>query len=33
MGNAEEELKAVADYVTESCDNDGIAAALDRFLV
>jgi hydroxymethylpyrimidine pyrophosphatase-like HAD family hydrolase len=28
MGNACEELKAVADYVTLSVDDDGIEAAL-----
>jgi Cof subfamily protein (haloacid dehalogenase superfamily) len=32
MGNAEPELKAVADAVTAANDADGIALALDRFL-
>lgn len=32
MGNAVEELKAVADDVTLSCDEDGIAAGLDKYL-
>jgi hydroxymethylpyrimidine pyrophosphatase-like HAD family hydrolase len=33
MGNAREHVKAVADYVTETNDNDGAAAALtDLFL-
>lgn len=30
MGNAVDEVKAVADYVTLSCDEDGIAAALEH---
>lgn len=32
MGNATEELKAAADYVTASNDEDGIAKALYHFL-
>ncbi|MDL2256553.1 Cof-type HAD-IIB family hydrolase [Parabacteroides sp. OttesenSCG-928-G06] len=31
MGNAEEEVKAVADYVTDSVDNDGVMKALRHF--
>jgi len=31
MGNACEELKAVADYVTLSVDDDGIEAALQHY--
>jgi hydroxymethylpyrimidine pyrophosphatase-like HAD family hydrolase len=31
MGNACEELKRVADYVTESVDDDGIEKALRHF--
>lgn len=31
MGNAEDEVKAVADYVTGSVDEDGIAKALEHF--
>lgn len=31
MGNAEEHVKAVADYVTSSVDNDGVAKALKHF--
>jgi len=31
MGNAMEEVKAYADHVTKSCDDDGIAAAVERF--
>lgn len=31
MGNATDELKAVADYVTTSVDDDGIARAVDHF--
>lgn len=34
MANAEEELKAVADYVTENdCDNDGIAEVVEKFIL
>ncbi|MDR0962335.1 MAG: Cof-type HAD-IIB family hydrolase [Mediterranea sp.] len=32
MGNARDEVKAVADYVTDTVDNDGIAKALAHFL-
>lgn len=32
MGNAREEVKTAADYVTESVDNDGIALALNKFI-
>ena len=32
MGNATEDLKKVADYVTESVDNDGVAVAVARFI-
>jgi len=32
MGNAEEELKAAANMITEDCDHDGIAAALIKLL-
>ena len=31
MGNACEELKAVADYVTASVDDDGVELALKEF--
>lgn len=31
MGNAADEVKAVADYVTEAVDDDGVARALRRF--
>ncbi len=33
MGNAPEELKAVADYVTLDVDHNGVAAAINKFLV
>lgn len=33
MGNAGEELKAVAGYVTASVDEDGFAAALHKFVL
>ncbi len=32
MGNAEPELKAAADFVTDDCDHDGIASAINRFV-
>ncbi|MDT2754618.1 Cof-type HAD-IIB family hydrolase [Enterococcus pseudoavium] len=32
MGNAAEELKMLADDVTFSCDEDGIAASLEKYL-
>lgn len=33
MNNAEEELKAVADYVTErDCDHDGIAEVVEKYI-
>ena len=31
MGNAADEVKAAADYITEDADNDGIYHALKRF--
>ena len=31
MGNAGEDVKALADYVTSSVDEGGVAAALSRF--
>ncbi len=31
MGNATEEAKAAADYVTDDCDDDGILHALEHF--
>ena len=33
MGNAEEALKEVADMVTDDCDHDGIAKALEKLEV
>ena len=33
MGNARDEVKAVADYVTLDVDHSGIAAAIERFLL
>ena len=32
MGNAEECLKAEADYITVTNDEDGVAAALEKLL-
>ena len=31
MGNADEELKKIADYVTDTVDNDGAALAIEKF--
>ena len=31
MENACEEVKNAADYITDSCDNDGVAKAIERF--
>lgn len=31
MGNAPDEIKSVADYVTDTNDNDGVATALNHF--
>ncbi|MFC2052197.1 Cof-type HAD-IIB family hydrolase [Chloroflexota bacterium] len=33
MGNASDELKAVADYVTLDVDHNGVAAAIERFIL
>ena len=32
MGNASDELKKIADYITDDNNSDGIASALDKFL-
>ena len=32
MGNAPEEVKAVADYVTATLENDGVAEAIEKFI-
>jgi len=32
MGNAEEKLKIIADYVTDTNDNDGVAKAIYKFI-
>ena len=32
MGNAEDEIKRCADYVTADCDSDGIALALEKII-
>ena len=32
MGNAQDEIKAAADFVTLSNDNDGVAYAIERFV-
>ncbi|MFC1932287.1 Cof-type HAD-IIB family hydrolase [Chloroflexota bacterium] len=33
MGNASDEIKALADYVTPDVDHNGVAAAIERFLL
>ena len=33
MGNASDELKAVADYITLDVDHNGVAAAINKFLL
>jgi len=33
MGNAEESLKKIADYVTDSVENDGAAKAIEKFII
>ena len=32
MGNATDELKACADYVTDTIDNDGFVKAVEKFV-
>ena len=31
MANGEDEVKACADYITDDCDHDGVAAAIEKF--
>jgi hydroxymethylpyrimidine pyrophosphatase-like HAD family hydrolase len=31
MGNCTEELKKCADYITDTCDNDGFVKAIEKF--
>jgi len=33
MGNARDEIKAAADFVTASNEGDGVAAVLERFVL
>ena len=33
MGNSSEEMKAMADYVTDSNESDGVAKAIERFVL
>ena len=33
MGNATEELKSIADYVTDTVFNDGFVKAMDKFVL
>ena len=32
MENAPEDIKKIADYITKSCDEDGVAYAIDKFI-
>lgn len=32
MGNAPEDIKAIADVITASCDEDGVAAAIEKYV-
>ncbi len=32
MGNATDELKACADFITDTCDNDGFVKAVEKFV-
>ena len=31
MDNGADELKRCADYITDDCDHDGVAAAIEKF--
>lgn len=33
VGNASEEMKSLADYITDTNDNDGVAKAIERFVL
>ena len=33
MANAEEQVKAAADYITESNDEEGVAKAIEKFVL
>ena len=33
MGNAFDEVKEAADYITDSNDNDGVAKAIEKFIL
>lgn len=33
MGNSEEKVKEIADYITESNDRDGVAMAIEKFIL
>ncbi len=33
MGNAQDSIKACADYITENNDNDGVAVAVQKFII
>ena len=33
MGNALPEVKAIADVITDDCDHDGAAKALEKYLM
>ena len=33
MGNAFESIKEIADYITDSNDEDGVATAIEKFVL
>lgn len=33
MGNAEPELKAIADFIAPSVDEDGVATVIEKFIL
>ena len=33
MGNGEEEVKSVADYITSDNDHDGVGEAVEKFVL
>jgi hydroxymethylpyrimidine pyrophosphatase-like HAD family hydrolase len=33
MGNANEQMKEKADYITDTCNDDGVAKAIEKFVL
>ena len=33
MGNAAPNVKAVADQITDTCDNEGVAKAIEKYVL